>query len=142
MITSTFLNLYANEYLSCRVTFVFYEHDFLLFCSILHMLSLAFTDHAFDSDDIESIQDIYNHKIPAFKESTTLRWKDEWIPRPIFRRACSTTSGLVTSSVKALPYASYASQMSALGSGAGFRAGVTAYAFRRGAAQVVNSESK
>ena len=60
--------------------------------------------------------------------------------RPVFRRACSTISGPVTSLVKALPYSSYASQMSALGLGAGFRADLTAYAFRRGAAQVVNSE--
>ena len=47
------------------------------------------------------------------------------MPRPIIRRACSMPGGLVTSSVKALPYQSYASQMSALGSGAGFRAGLT-----------------
>lgn len=104
------------------------------------MLSLAFADNAFDSECIQSAQDIYNHTIPDFKESTLIRWKDEWILRPIFRRACSTTSGTVTSLVKALPYKSYASQLIDLGSQAGFRAVLTAYAFRRGAAQVVNGE--
>lgn len=104
------------------------------------MLSLAFADEAFDLDDIRSVQDIYSHIVPDFKESTLLRWKDEWMPRPIFRRACCMPGGLVTLSVKALPYRSYVSQMSALGSGAGFRAGLTAYAFRRGAGQVINSE--
>ena len=123
-----------------RVTFVFYEHECLMFCAVLHMLSLAFADDAFNSDDIRSVQDIYSHIVPDFKESILLRWKDEWMPRPIFRRACCMPGGLVTSSVKALPYRSYASQMSALGSGAGFRAGLTAYGFRRGASQVINSE--
>ena len=104
------------------------------------MLSLAFADNAFDSDDIQSAQDIYDHRIPEFKESTLFRWKEEWMLRPIFRRACITVDGLTTSSVKAIPYASYASQISALGSGAGFRTGLSAYAFRRGAAQKVNSE--
>ena len=104
------------------------------------MLSLAFADNAFASHDIQTLQDIYSLNIPEFKESLHLRWKDEWMPRPIFRRACRAASGLVTSLVKALPYRSYASQMSALGLGAGFRAAVTAYTFRRGAAQVVDSE--
>ena len=62
------------------------------------------------------------------------------MPRPIFRRACSTVNGPVTSLIKALPYASYASYLSRLALGAGFRGALTAYAFRRGAAQVINSE--
>lgn len=100
-----------------------------MFCPVLHMLGLAFADNAFDSDEIKSLQDIYSHKIPDFKESTKLKWKDEWMLRPIFRRACSTPGGLTTSLVKALPYTSFASQISALGAGAGFKAAFTAYAF-------------
>lgn len=61
------------------------------------------------------------------------------MPRPVFRRACFTVNGPVTSEVKALPYASYASHLSALALGAGFRANLTAYALQRGAAQVNNS---
>ncbi|KAL6712955.1 hypothetical protein ACLMJK_009510 [Lecanora helva] len=121
------------------VTFVFYEHDCLLFCPVLNMLGLAFADNAFECDVIQGIQDIYEHKIPDFKESTQLKWKDDWLPRPIFRRACSTTSETTTSLIKPLRYESLASQIGALGKGAGFRAPLTAYAFRRGAAQVVNS---
>ena len=60
--------------------------------------------------------------------------------RLIFRRACSTTRGIVTSLVKALPYKFYASQLIDLGSQVRFRAVLTAYAFRREAAQVVNGE--
>ena len=59
----------------------------------------------------------------------------------IFRRACFAADGPVTSLVKVLPYASYATYLNALGSGARFRTSLTAYAFWRGAAQVVNSES-
>ena len=105
------------------------------------MRSLAFADNAFDSDDIQCAQDNYNHRIPDFKESTLLKWKDEWMLRPLFRRACSMTGLLVTSSAKALPYGPFASQIAALGKGAGFRAPLTGYAFRRGAGQVVNSKS-
>ena len=54
-----------------------------MFCPFLHMLSLTFADNAFDSDDTQSVQDIYNHTIPDFKESTHLRWKDEWMLRPV-----------------------------------------------------------
>ncbi len=122
------------------MTFVFYEHDCLMFCPVLHMLALAFADNAFASDEIQSAQDIYNLTIPDFKESIHLKWKSEWMCRPIFRRACSTIDGPVTSLIKALPHASYASYLSALALGAGFRASLTAYAFRRGAAQVINSE--
>ena len=43
-----------------------------MFCPILHILSLAFADNAFDSDDIQSVQDIYNHTIPDFKECAHL----------------------------------------------------------------------
>ncbi len=104
------------------------------------MLSLAFADNAFDSDDIQNAHDIYSLSIPECKESLQFKWKDEWMSRPVFRRACSTVDGLVTSDGKALPYRSYASQMSALGLGAGFRTAITAYTFRRGAAQMINSE--
>ena len=110
-------------------------------CPVLHTLGLAFSDGAFDSDDIRSLQNIYDYKIPDFKESTLLKWKKEWIPRPIFRRACTTTNGLITSSIKVLSYQSFAPRIQALGKGAGFRARMTAYTFRRGAAQVVNSKS-
>ena len=122
------------------MTFVFYENDYLMFCPVLYMLALAFADNAFASDDIKSAQDIHKLIVPEFKESIYLKWKDEWMSRPIFRRACSTVDGPVTSMVKALPYASYASHLSRLAIGAGFRASFTAYAFRRGAAQVINSE--
>lgn len=91
------------------VTFVFYEHHCLMFCPILYMLSLAFADNAFDFDDIQNAQDTYNLNIPKCKESLQFKWKDEWMSRPIFRRACSTVDGLVTSDVKVLPYRSYAS---------------------------------
>ena len=89
------------------MTFVFHENDCLMFYPILHILTLAFADNAFASDDIESAQDIYKLTIPGFKESVHLKWKDEWMPRPIFRRAYSTVDGPTTSIVKALPYASY-----------------------------------
>ena len=111
-----------------------------MFCPVLHMLALAFADNAFASDDIKSAEDIYKLTVPEFKESIHLKWKDEWMSRPIFRRACSTVNGPVTSMVKALPYASYASHLSKIAVGAGFRANLTAYAFRRGAAQVINSK--
>lgn len=53
--------------------------------------------------------------------------------RPIFRRACITVNELITSLVKAILYTSYVSQISALGLEVGFRTGLSAYAFRRGA---------
>lgn len=53
--------LRTNEDLDYSVTFVFYEHDGLVFCPVLHMLNLAFADNAFGSECIQSAQDIYNH---------------------------------------------------------------------------------
>ena len=130
----------ANSSSEWSVTFVFYEHDCLIFCPILHFLSLAFADTAFDSECIQCVEDIYRHTIPEFKESTLLKWKESWLTRPVFRRARVAGSGLATSATKALPYNSFVSQTKALGQGAGFRADLNPYAFRRGAAQVVNSE--
>lgn len=124
------------------VTFVFYEHDCLIFCPILHFLSLAFADTAFDSECIQCVEDIYRHTIPEFKESTLLKWKESWLTRPVFRRARVAGSGLATSATKALPYNSFVSQTKALGQGAGFRADLNPYAFRRGAAQVVNNRDR
>lgn len=64
--------IFANDHLDRNVIFVFYEHDCLMFCPILHMLALAFADNAFNSDNIKCAQDIYNITILDFKNSLQL----------------------------------------------------------------------
>ena len=121
-----------------RTIFVFYEHDSLIFCPVLHFLALTLKDDAFKSEHVRCLEDIYGFHIPKPKTSLQLCWKESMKDVPIFRQAEQTLEGMCTSSTRALPYDTFLQHLSRLGKSAGFCDPLTPYCLQRGAGNAVN----
>ena len=67
-----------------RTSFVFYEHDNLVFCPVTDFLALALADNAFLSPHIKSLGDVYMLEVPPHKGCLWLQWKPEMKTIPIF----------------------------------------------------------
>jgi len=82
--------------------FGFHEEDTLLHDPVLHMLSSAFSDDAF-FNPFGSVGEIYDLVVPPESDRLKLRWKEEWLDRPIFRDV-ELANGVKISLTKALKY--------------------------------------
>lgn len=58
----------------------------LIFCLITVIISLALHDGAFDAPSLASARLIFQAKVRGPVKYTPIRWKKEWLKRPIFRR--------------------------------------------------------
>lgn len=118
---------------------MFHEReDNLALCPILHILSLAVADNAFEASDVQGPENIYGVEVPAYRESLQLKWKKSMLDIPVFRRSIRTKDGIMTSPIRAMGYDTFAKYLKTLGKAAGFRQPLTAYCLRRGAANAVN----
>ena len=121
---------------------VFHERDDnLAFCPILHVLALAFADHAFESQWIQQPEDLSTFEVPSYLQGIPLSWKPSMLEVPLLRRAVHTEDGIITSPTEALQYRGIARQTLRLGQSAGFREPFHLYNLRRGAGNAVNSQS-
>ena len=64
--------------------FGFCEEDMLLYDPPIPIMALAFADDAFVSE-CKTPEDIYKLVVPANPDCLRLRWKEEWLKRPVFR---------------------------------------------------------
>ena len=111
-------------------TFILTEVDDLIFDPILLMIVIAILDNAFDAK-VTSVEDIYRTRVPAPRHSLEFKWRQKKLRTLIFRQAERTTTGIGTSSTKALRYHTFLYYLQRLGLAAGFMQILTAYAIRR-----------
>jgi hypothetical protein len=106
----------------------------LIFCLITVVVSLAVRDNAFDAPSLTSAARVFNAKNRGPVKCTPLRWKEEWLKRPIFRRF----NGSVTSEDKALQYHKLRDDIGQQSLDAGNEKAIEPKAWRRGAANKAN----
>jgi hypothetical protein len=120
--------------------FFFTEVKDPIFCPITHLVSLALADGAFEAPSLTTPERVFEHKVWGPVKCTPLRWEQEKLKTPIFRRDELATNGCITSLETALPYSQFGDCLDRLGLAAGFQEKLTSYCFRRGTANVVDSK--
>ncbi|KAL5315253.1 hypothetical protein ACEPPN_017905 [Leptodophora sp. 'Broadleaf-Isolate-01'] len=110
----------AQRRLKPSTIFFFTEVDNPIFCPITHLVSLAITNRAFEAPSLTTIERVFKHKTP------------------IFRQDKKPADSVVTSPTLALTYSQFRDYLNRLGHKAGFLEKLTSYWFRRGTANVVD----
>lgn len=105
-----------------------------MFCIITVIISLAISDQAFDALNLTSAADVFKIRNRGPDKCQQLRWKEEWLKRPVFRGF----KGSFISRDKALPYDKLSDDMERQTLDAGFEEAFGPRAFRRGAANKAN----
>ncbi|TVY14767.1 hypothetical protein LARI1_G008250 [Lachnellula arida] len=118
--------------------FFFTEVDDPIFCPITHLVSLALADGAFEAPSLTTPERVFEHKVWGPVLCTPLRWKQEMLQMPIFRRDERMADKGIPSPETALPYSQFRDCLNRLGRAAGFKEILTSYCFRRGTANVVD----
>lgn len=111
-----------------------------MFDVVLHFLSIAILDNAFEGDTIKRPEDFYNLDVRPPRHSTELNWKKEKLDTPIFRQAVRTEDGIRTSDTEPLRYHTYLYYLQRLGRAAGFMQILRPYCLRRGVGEAVDGE--
>lgn len=106
----------------------------MIFCPITVIVSLALCDGAFDAPSLTTARRVFETKNRGLVSCTPLRWKQEWLKRPVFRRFESS----LLSKDEALPYHKLRDDMERQTLDAGFENSIGPKAFRRGAANSAN----
>lgn len=105
-----------------------------MFCIITVIVSLAVSDQAFDVDGLTTASSVFRLRNRGGRLCTPLRWKSEWLKRPVFRGY----DGAAVALEKPLPYHKLNDDMERQTLDAGFERAFGPKAFRRGAANVAN----
>jgi hypothetical protein len=107
-----------------------------IFCPITHLLALAVVDDAFEAPSLTTPERIFKHKVWGPVLCTPLKWKQNKLKTPIFRREeCFADEPAL---VRPLSYSQFRHCLNRLGVAAGFKERLTSYCFRRGTANVVD----
>ncbi|KAK3938085.1 hypothetical protein QBC46DRAFT_460441 [Diplogelasinospora grovesii] len=109
----------------------------LIFCLITVIISLAVADGAFDAPSLNSVRRVFEVKNTGPVKCTPLRWKREWLKRPVFRRF----NGPEVSADEALPYSKLRDDIGRQSLDAGQEKPMQPKDFRRGAANEANGKA-
>jgi hypothetical protein len=104
-------------------------------------LSLAILDDAFDTDFIQSTEDIFRTRVEPPRRSLELKFKAEILNVPICRQPVSTPLGMSTDAMKPLKYHTYLHFLQRLSLAVGRMRAMKPYELRRGTGEAVNSKS-
>ena len=108
----------------------------IILCWITVIISLALCDGAFDAPSLTSAERIFQVRNRGPIKCTPLRWKKEWLKRPIFRRS----EGSDVLLHEALQYHKLRDDLKRQSLDCGFEKALEPRAFRRGAANAVNGK--
>jgi hypothetical protein len=87
--------------LQSRTVFFFTLTRRLIFCLITVIVSLAVHDSAFAAPSLTSVRRVFQVKNRGPVKCTPLRWKKEWLKRPVFRRFDDSIIPAIASSAAA-----------------------------------------
>ncbi|KAK4170950.1 FluG domain-containing protein [Triangularia setosa] len=105
----------------------------LIFCFISVIVSLAVHDSAFAASKFTSVRAVFQVRNRGPIKCTPLRWKEEWLKRPVFRRH--------DDSYRPLLYQKLYDDMERQSLDAGEENAIEPKAWRRGAANAVNGSA-
>lgn len=108
-----------------------------IFCLITLIISIAVHDRAFDARNLTSVASVYMVKNSGPVQCTPLRWKKEWLKKPVFRRF----NGSEISEHEAMQYSKLRDDMARQSLDAGQEKPMQPKDFRRGAANEANGMS-
>ncbi len=94
-------------------------------------------DGAFDAPSLTNVRSVFGVKNSGPVQCTPLRWKEEWLKRPVFRRY----HGPDLSKDEALQYSKLRQDMAQQSLDAGQEQAMEPKDFRRGAANEANGKS-
>lgn len=92
-------------------------------------MSLAFADNAFE--DIESPDRLKRIRVPSYRQSIELKWKQSILETLVFRQVHATVQGARISPERAFTAGELGTQLRNLGHAAGFSQNVTPYFLQR-----------
>lgn len=122
---------------TARTIFYFTPTRRLIFCLISVIISLAVDDQAFAATSLTTPRSIFEVRNTGPVKYTPLRWKEEWLKKPIMRRV----DGCVTSKEEPVPYHKLKDDMARQSLDAGEEKAVEPKDFQRGAANVANGKT-
>ena len=120
-----------------RTIYFLLASDLLIFCAVTHIVGLALDDNAFASPHLTSAERVFTVKNQAPAQCTPLRWKKEWLKKPVFRRV----DGSGVSSDEALLYHTLNEDIKHVSLDAGMQRALTPRAWRRWRANGLNGTS-
>jgi hypothetical protein len=86
MYSPVLLNGLGLKRSAIRTVFFFTLTRRLIFCLVTVIVSLAVHDGAFAAPSLTSVSRVFQVKNRGPVKCTPLRWKKEWLKRPVFRR--------------------------------------------------------
>lgn len=134
-------NLYTFFSSINRKTYTFNLDDNPFFCIILHFITIAFDDDAFDKlpgEPATTPEMILRLKVRQGLNYQPIRIKEDLMDVPVLRMPVFAGDGLQTSPTEALQYNRYHEWVKRLGTETGFPQVLTAYCLRRAAGNAIN----
>ncbi|KPM35096.1 hypothetical protein AK830_g11476 [Neonectria ditissima] len=114
--------------------FTFIEEDIPALCPVSHVLAKALIEGVIDAPGYQTrAEPFFSTKLN--QPSVKIKWKREWLHRPVFRR---TLDDLGTKSNEPLTAATFDSHSIRLGAAMGLLERLTEYAYRRGFANCID----
>jgi hypothetical protein len=112
----------------------------LIFCFITIIVSLAVHHRAFAASKFTSVREVFQAKNRGPVKCTPLRWKEEWLKRPVFRRYDDSVAEeeFDEGEYQPLPYQKLYGDMTRQSLDAGEERAIEPKAWRRGAANAAN----
>lgn len=126
--------------LSSRIIFFFTPTRRLIFCFISIIVSLAVHDRAFAAPKFASVRGVFQARNQGPVKCTPLRWKEEWLKRPVFRQHNDSIAEEESNERKyqPLPYRKLHYDMERQSLGAGEENAIEPKAWRRRAANAAD----
>ncbi|KAK3940940.1 FluG domain-containing protein [Diplogelasinospora grovesii] len=122
---------------SRKTIFFFTPTRRLIFCLISVIVSLAIADRAFHAPSLTSARRVFETKNLGPVKCTPLRWKEEWLKRPVFRRF----NGPIVSEDEPLQYHKLRDDMGRQSLDSGSEKEMEPKDWRRGAANKANGKA-
>jgi len=134
------LQCLGSNNLPSRTIFFFTPARRLIFCFITVIVSLAVHDGAFAALKLTSVRAVFEARNKGPVKCTPLRWKEEWLKRPVFRQYDKSIAeeGSEERKYQPLPYRKLHYDMERQSLDAGEENKIEPKAWRRGAANAAN----
>jgi hypothetical protein len=114
----------------------FIEEDSPTLCPISHILAKALAEGVIATEGYqESAAPFFSTKLAV--KAVAIRWKKEWLHRPVFRRTLNSLGEKSTAPVTAKIFDNHSDR---LGRGLGLEERLSNYAYRRGYAETIDSK--
>jgi hypothetical protein len=118
---------------------LFRENDLPILCPISHIVARAIRDDAILADGWDNPAKLFATDLRRMgRPAIQIRWKPQWLKRPVFRRSVRVQNVWVKSETEAFAYSKYNFYLKRLGIAVGLVDILTSYCFRRATLNAVD----